>query len=97
MKTKIYRTLTLPHVLHGCEIWYLTLKDIIKLRVLEKRVLRRINERKVNGEDCITKILKFGNPKNFEKGVAWNARWGRGGRKFYTAICWRNLKDREIT
>jgi hypothetical protein len=43
MKTKIYRTLTLPHVLHGCETWYLSLKDIIKLRVLAKRVLRRIN------------------------------------------------------
>jgi fumarate reductase subunit C len=44
MKTKIYRTLTLPVVLYGCETWYLMLKDVLELRVMEKRVLRRINE-----------------------------------------------------
>jgi len=43
MKTKIYRTLTLPLLLYGCETWYLILKDVLMLRVLEKKVLRRIN------------------------------------------------------
>jgi len=37
MKTKIYRTLTLPLVLYGCETWYLMLKDLLKLRVLENK------------------------------------------------------------
>jgi fumarate reductase subunit C len=43
MKIKIYISVTLLLVLYGCETWYLMLKDILKLRVLEKRVLRRIN------------------------------------------------------
>jgi hypothetical protein len=33
----------------------------------------------VNGEDCITKSFKFGNPKKDEKAVAWNAFVGGGG------------------
>jgi hypothetical protein len=32
----------LPVVLYGCETWTLTLKEEHRLRVFEKRVLRRI-------------------------------------------------------
>jgi hypothetical protein len=32
----------LPVVLYGCEIWSLTLREEHRLRVFEKRVLRRI-------------------------------------------------------
>jgi hypothetical protein len=32
----------LPVVLYACEIWFLTLRDEHRLRVLENRVLRRI-------------------------------------------------------
>ena len=39
---KIYRTIILPVVLHGCETWSLTLRDESKLRVFENMVLRRI-------------------------------------------------------
>jgi hypothetical protein len=39
---KIYRTIILPGVLHGCETWSLTLREEHRLRVLENRVLRRI-------------------------------------------------------
>jgi hypothetical protein len=35
-------TIILPVVLYGCETWFLTLKEEHKLRVFEKRVLRRI-------------------------------------------------------
>jgi hypothetical protein len=42
MKTKIYRTIILPVVLYGCETWSLTLREECRLRVFEKRVLRRI-------------------------------------------------------
>ena len=38
----IYRTITLPVVLYGCETWSLTLKEERKLKVCENRVLRRI-------------------------------------------------------
>ena len=42
LKIKIYRTITLPVVLYGCETWSLTLREERKLRVFENIVLRRI-------------------------------------------------------
>jgi hypothetical protein len=42
VKIKIYRTIILPVVLHGCETWSLTLREECRLRVFENRVLRRI-------------------------------------------------------
>jgi len=42
LKLKIYRTIILPVVLYGCEIWSLTLSEESRLKVFESRVLRRI-------------------------------------------------------
>ena len=42
LKIKIYRTITLPIVLYGCETWSLTLREEHRLRVFENRVLKRI-------------------------------------------------------
>ena len=42
LKIKIYRTITLPNVLYGCETWLLTLREKRRLRVFENRVLRKI-------------------------------------------------------
>jgi len=42
LKIKIYRTISLPVVLYGCETWWLTLREERRLRVFENRVLRRI-------------------------------------------------------
>ena len=42
IKIKIYRTIILPVVLHGCETWLLTLREKRRLRVFENRALRRI-------------------------------------------------------
>jgi hypothetical protein len=42
LKIKIYKTVILPIVLHGCETWSLTLKEEHRLRIFENRVLRRI-------------------------------------------------------
>jgi len=39
---KIYRTIILPVVLYGCEIWLLTLREERRLRVFKNRVLSRI-------------------------------------------------------
>ena len=50
---KIYRTITLPVVLYGCETWSLTLREEHRLRVYENRVLRMIfgpKKDKVPGE-----------------------------------------------
>jgi hypothetical protein len=40
MKIRIYKTITLPVILYGCETWSLTLREEHKLRVFENRVLR---------------------------------------------------------
>jgi hypothetical protein len=53
VKIKIYKTIVLPVVSHGYEIWSLTLREEHRLRVFENRVLRRIFGRKrdeVTGE-----------------------------------------------
>jgi hypothetical protein len=42
LKTKVYRTIILPVVKYGCENWSLKLREEHRLRVCEKRVLRRL-------------------------------------------------------
>ena len=42
-KKKIYRTITLPVVLYGCENWSLTMREEHRMRVSENRVLRGIS------------------------------------------------------
>jgi hypothetical protein len=42
LKIKIYKTVILPVVLYGCETWFLTLREEHRLRVFEKRVLRKV-------------------------------------------------------
>jgi hypothetical protein len=42
VKIKIYKTLIAPFVLYGCETWSLSLREEHRLRVSEKRVMRRI-------------------------------------------------------
>jgi hypothetical protein len=42
VKIRVYKTIILPVVLYGCEIWSLILREEHKLNVSENRVLRRI-------------------------------------------------------
>jgi hypothetical protein len=42
LKIRIYKTIILPAVLHGCETWSLALREEPRLRVFENRVLRKI-------------------------------------------------------
>jgi hypothetical protein len=53
VKIKIYKTIILPVVLHGCETLSLMLREEHRLRVFENRVLKRIFEPKRDGEICI--------------------------------------------
>jgi hypothetical protein len=41
-KIRTYKTIILPLVLYGCKTWSLTLREELRLRVFENRVLRRI-------------------------------------------------------
>ncbi|KAJ4444520.1 hypothetical protein ANN_06314 [Periplaneta americana] len=42
LKVRIYKTVILPVVLYGCETWTLTLREEHRLRMFEKKVLRKI-------------------------------------------------------
>jgi hypothetical protein len=42
VKVRIYKTIILPVVLYGCDIWSLTLREEHRLRLFENRVLKRI-------------------------------------------------------
>jgi hypothetical protein len=42
LKIKIFKNISLPVVLYGCETLSLTLREEYRLRVIENRVLRRI-------------------------------------------------------
>jgi hypothetical protein len=42
LKINAYRNIILPVVLYVCETWSLTLRDERRLRLFEKRVLKRI-------------------------------------------------------
>ena len=66
LKIKIYRTIILP-VLYGCETWSLTLREELRLRVFENRVLRRVfgpkgDEVTGNGENYIMRSLVICTP-----------------------------------
>jgi hypothetical protein len=58
LKIKIYRTIISLLVLHGFEIWSLTLREVHRLRVFKNRVLRGIlgpkgRKCREGGENCI--------------------------------------------
>jgi hypothetical protein len=62
IKIKIYKTIILALVLHGCETWLLTLREECRLRVFEYMVLRRIfgpkrDEVTRGGENCVMRSL----------------------------------------
>jgi hypothetical protein len=38
----VYDLIIFPVVLHGCETWFLTLREERRLRVFENRVLRKV-------------------------------------------------------
>ena len=42
LKIKIHRNVILPAVLYGCETWSLTLREELRLKLYENRVLRGI-------------------------------------------------------
>jgi hypothetical protein len=56
LKIKIYETVILPVVLYECETWPLTLREKHRLRVFEKRVLRKIFRPKREGDRLWRKL-----------------------------------------
>jgi hypothetical protein len=47
IKIRLYKTIILPVVLYGCGTWSMTLREEHRLRVFEKRVLKKIDQREM--------------------------------------------------
>jgi len=67
LKVKKYKTIILPVVLYGCEIWSLTLREERRPRAFENRVLRRKlgpkrDEVTENGENHLMRSLMICTP-----------------------------------
>jgi hypothetical protein len=43
IKIRTYNAIILPKVLYRCDTWYLTLRELQRLRAFENRMLRRIS------------------------------------------------------
>ena len=104
IKFKIYRTIMFA-VLYGCETWSFTLRDECRLRVFEKRVLRRIfwpkrdevtrEWRKLHNEelnDCTPhQILVVDQIEKSESGGACSTYGGKG--EVHEGFWWGSLRE----
>jgi hypothetical protein len=107
LKVKIYRTITLPVVLYGCESWSLTLREERRLRMFENRVLRLIfvpkrdevtgEWRKLHNEELhdlysSPTIMRVMKSRKM-RWAGYVARMGRG--EAYTGFWWENPRERD--
>ena len=97
----------MPVVLYGCETWSLTLREELKLRVFENRVLRGIfgpkrdevtgDWRKLHNEELNDLYSSPNIVRVIKKGrmrwVGYVARMVRG--EVYTEFWWGNLRERD--
>jgi hypothetical protein len=89
IQIKIHRIIILPFVLYGCETWALPLREELKLKVFESRVLRKIfglkrgmrrtTQRTALGSVLLTKYYSGDEIKNNEIGGAYSM-YGRQER-----------------
>jgi len=103
-KIKIYRTIILPVVLYGCETWSLTLREGRRLRVFEKRALRRIfgpkrdevtgEWRKLHNEELND---LYSSPSIVQvirsRRISWAGHVARGMVEVYTRFWWGNMRE----
>jgi hypothetical protein len=105
-KIKIYRTIILPVVLHGCETWSLTLMEEFRLRVFENRVLRRIFGPKgdeVTGEwrKLHNEVLNdlYSSPNVIQvvklRRMSWVGHVACMGDRRGSGFWWGNLRERD--
>jgi hypothetical protein len=108
VKIKIYKIIILPVVLYGCETWSLTLREEHRLRVFEKRVLRRMfgpkrdemvgDWRKLHNEELHNfyfspNITRMIKLRRMICGQGMYHVWGRRG--MHLGFWWESQKERD--
>jgi hypothetical protein len=107
LKIKIYKTVILPVVLHGCETWSFTLREEHRLRVSENRVVRVFRPKREEGgswrklhNDELHRLYSSPNVVRVIKSrrMRWAghvARMGEG-RCVYRVLVWRHEGKRPV-
>ena len=87
LKIKIYKTIILPVVLHGCETWSLILREEYRLRVFENRILKdeKGEWRRINCTEIHSLIVRFIKSTRLQRtGHVARVEEGRSAYKFLT-------------
>jgi hypothetical protein len=108
LKIKTYKTSVLPVVLYGCETWSLTFREEHRLRVFEKRVLRRIFGPKRKEDGWWRKLHNdelhsmYSSPNIVRVTKSRKMRWAahvarmREGRGVYRVLVWKPEGKRQL-
>ena len=107
-KIKTQRTVILPVVLYGCEVWSVTLKVECILRVFENSVLRKVfgpERDEVTGDWqrlCMEKIYSLYSSPNVirvikPKIMRWTGHVARVGKEEIYAVFWSGNLKKEAT
>jgi hypothetical protein len=104
LKIKVYRTISFPIVLYGCESWLLTLREECSMRVFENRGLRIIFRpkrderewRKLHNEELNDLYCSPNTVHVIKLRMRWPGHAARmGGGEEYTGLWWGNLRVKD--
>jgi hypothetical protein len=106
IQIRIYKTIIFPVILYGCETWYLTLREEYRLRVFEKRALRRIfgpkRDEVTGGWRKLHNELRnlYSSPSVIRMLKSRRMRWAGhvaqiGQRKMHIGHWWESQKERD--